>query len=65
MATELGQGVFISTMLSRLSLHSSLTCYPTGKTEKLQCFWHEDTENTAIEKFAVYLEEIYREKEGR
>ena len=59
MATELGQGVFVSTMLSRASLHSSLACYPVGKTEELQCFWHEDTENPTVEKFAVYLEHAF------
>lgn len=61
MAAELGQGVFVSTMLSRGSLHSSLTCYPIGSMEELQCFWHEDTENPTVEKFAGYLENIYTE----
>ena len=59
MATELGQGVFVSTMLSRGSLHSSLACYPIGKTEELQCFWHEDTENQTVEKLAGYLERAF------
>ena len=59
MATELGQGVFVSTMLSRGSLHSSLACYPIGKTEELQCFWHEDTENQTVEKLAAYLERAF------
>ena len=62
MAAELGQGVFVSTMLSRLSLHSSLETYPIGKTEELQCFWHEDTENPTVEKFAEYLQQAYKEK---
>jgi DNA-binding transcriptional LysR family regulator len=52
MATELGQGVLVSTMLSRMSLHSQLRSYPIGKTEELACFWHEDTENTAAARFA-------------
>lgn len=61
MAAELGQGVFVSTMLSRGSLHSSLACYPIGSMEELQCFWHEDTENPTVEKFAGYLEHIFGE----
>lgn len=63
MATEFGQGVLVSTMLSRMSLHSELICYPIGKSEELQCFWHEDTENPAITAFARYLEQSYHEKE--
>ena len=62
MAAELGQGVFVSTMLSRLSLHSSLETYSIGKTEELQCFWHEDTENPTVEKFAEFLQLSYKEK---
>jgi DNA-binding transcriptional LysR family regulator len=61
MATEFGQGILVSTMLSRMSLHSELVCYPVGKTEELQCFWHEDQENPAVERFASYLEETYQE----
>jgi DNA-binding transcriptional LysR family regulator len=56
LATELGQGVLVSTMLSRMSLHSELVCYEIGKTEQLQCFWHEDTENPAVESFISYIE---------
>lgn len=59
MAAELGQGVFVSTMLSRVSLHSNLATYPIGKTEELQCFWHEDTENPTVEKFAEYLQQVF------
>jgi len=62
MAVEFGQGVMVSTMLSRMSLHSELVCYPIGKHEELQCFWHEDQENPAVEKFARYLEEAYIEQ---
>ena len=65
MAAELGQGVFVSTMLSRGSLHSSLACYPIGSLEELQCFWHEDTENPTVEKFAGYLEHIFGEVKKR
>ena len=61
MAAELGQGVFVSTMLSRGSLHSNLTCYPIGSTEELQCFWHEDTENPTVAKFAGYLEHLHKD----
>jgi hypothetical protein len=60
MATELGQGVFVSTMLSRMSLHSALLSYPIGKTEELSCFWHDDTENPSVVKFARHLEQSYQ-----
>jgi DNA-binding transcriptional LysR family regulator len=59
MATEFGQGVLVSTMLSRMSLHSELICYPIGKKEELQCFWHEDQENPAVAAFAEYLEQTH------
>lgn len=59
MATELGQGVFVSTMLSRISMRSDLICYPIGQMEELQCFWHEDQENPLVAEFASYLEQIY------
>ncbi len=59
MATELGQGVLVSTMLSRMSLHSELIAYPVGKTEELQCFWHEDQENPAVKEFAEMIERTY------
>lgn len=61
MATELGQGVLVSTMLSRMSLHSELICYPIGKKEVLQCFWHEDQENPAVAAFAAYLEKTHQD----
>jgi DNA-binding transcriptional LysR family regulator len=59
MATELGQCGLVSTMLSRMSLHSELIAYPVGKTEELQCFWHEDQENPAVSEFAQLLEAAY------
>jgi DNA-binding transcriptional LysR family regulator len=65
MATELGQGVLVSTMLSRMSLHSELICYPVGRSEELQCFWHEDQENPAVEKFAEYLNQYSAQSEGK
>jgi DNA-binding transcriptional LysR family regulator len=61
MAVEFGQGVMVSTMLSRMSLHSELLCYPIGKSEELQCFWYEDQENPTVEAFASFLEQIYKE----
>ncbi|MCF0120660.1 MAG: LysR family transcriptional regulator [Oscillospiraceae bacterium] len=64
MATELGQGVFVSTMLSRMSLHSELICYPIGKTEELQCFWFENQENPAVRAFAEIIEEQYAPEPG-
>ncbi|SHH72977.1 DNA-binding transcriptional regulator, LysR family [Sporobacter termitidis DSM 10068] len=60
MATEFGQGIMVSTMLSRMSLHSELICYPIGKAEELQCFWHEDQENPAVEAFASNLEKTHQ-----
>ncbi len=61
MAVEFGQGVMVSTMLSRMSLHSELLCYPVGKNEELQCFWYEDQENPTVESFASFLEQSYKE----
>lgn len=54
-ATELGQGVLVSTMLSRMSMNSQLRSYPIGTMEELQCFWHEDDENPAVAAFAAGL----------
>lgn len=54
-ATELGQGVLVSTMLSRMSMNSELRSYPLGMSEELQCFWHEDDENPAIAAFVAEL----------
>lgn len=54
-ATELGQGVLVSTMLSRMSMNSELRSYPLGMMEELQCFWHEDDENPAVTAFAEAL----------
>lgn len=66
MATELGQGVFVSTMLSRMSLHSELMCYPVGTNEELQCFWFENQENPAVAAFAECIEKLYLElQEGK
>lgn len=59
MATEFGQGVLVSTMLSRMSLHSELKCFDIGVTEELLCFWHEDQENPAVAAFASVLEQVH------
>jgi DNA-binding transcriptional LysR family regulator len=61
MATEFGQGVLVSTMLSRMSLHSELNCYDIGAKEELLCFWHEDQENPAVATFASVLEQVHQE----
>lgn len=55
MAAELGQGVFVSTMLSRVSRQSNLKTYPIGQTEELLCLWQEDQENPAVRDFTGYL----------
>lgn len=60
MATEFGQGVLVSTMLSRMSLHSELRCYDIGAKEELLCFWHEDQENPAVAAFASVLEQVHQ-----
>ena len=60
MATEFGQGVLVSTMLSRMSLHSELKCYDIGVTEELLCFWHEDQENPVVAAFAEVLEQVHQ-----
>jgi len=64
MNAELGQGVFVSTMLSRVSLHSNLTCFPIGKEEELRCFWHENTENKSVARFAEQLQKAFRDKQS-
>lgn len=59
MAAEFGQGVLVSTMLSRMSLHSELKCYDLGVSEDLLCFWHEDEEKPAVAAFASTLEQVH------
>ena len=59
MAAEFGQGVLVSTMLSRMSLHSELKCYEIGVSEDLLCFWHEDEEKPAVAAFASVLEQVH------
>lgn len=55
MAAELGQGVFVSTMLSRASRQSNLRAYPIGQTEELLCLWREEQENPAVSDFVSRL----------
>ncbi len=61
MAVEFGQGVTVSTLLTRMNLHSELLCYPIGKNEELQCFWYEDQENPTVEAFASFLVQTNKE----
>lgn len=61
MAVELGQGVMVSTMLSRVTLGNHLKCYPVGTTEELRCFWFQQQENPAVERFAQCLEHAHQE----
>lgn len=62
MAVELGKGVMVSTMLSRMTLGNNLKYYPVGKSEELQCFWHEQQENPAVEEFAACLERVHQKQ---
>lgn len=55
MAVELGQGVMVSTMLSRVTLGNHLKYYPVGTDEELLCFWYEQQENPAVSQFARCL----------
>ncbi len=55
MAAELGQGIIISTMLSRVSRQSNLKSYPIGQNEELLCLWQEDQENPAVADFVAHL----------
>ena len=57
MAAELGQGVFVSTMLSRISRQSNLKAYPIGQTEELLCLWQEDQENPVVADFVACLKQ--------
>ena len=58
MAAELGQGVFVSTMLSRISRQSNLRSYPIGQTEELLCLWQEEQENPAVTDFVACLKTV-------
>ena len=60
-AVELGQGVLISTELSRMSINSGLRSYPINAKENLICLWHEDKENPIVAKFADYLQKVFKE----
>jgi DNA-binding transcriptional LysR family regulator len=58
LAAELGQGVMVSTALSRVAFSDILLCYPLGKNESLKCFWYSDSENRKeIEVFSKCLQE--------
>ena len=59
MAVELGQGVMVSTMLSRVTLGNHLKYYPVGTTEELMCFWFEQQENPAVSRFAQCLQQAH------
>ncbi len=54
-AVELGQGVLVSTELSRMSINSDLKNYPVKLKENLVCVWHENEENPLVAKFASCL----------
>ncbi len=63
MAVELGQGVMVSTMLSRVTLGNHLKYYPVGANEELLCFWLEQQENPAVSQFAQCLERAHNHRE--
>lgn len=54
-AVELGQGVLVSTELSRMSGNGVLRSYPFETKENLICVWHENEENPLVARFASYL----------
>ena len=58
MAVELGQGIFISTMLSRVSHQTNLKAYPIDRTEELLCLWQDDQENPAVADFVTCLKNV-------
>jgi DNA-binding transcriptional LysR family regulator len=60
-AAELGQGVLISTALSRFIGTGSLVAYETGASDTLVCLWREDEKNPAVAEYARYLREGYAE----
>lgn len=57
MAVELGQGVFVSTAVSRFSHQENLRAYPIGQTEELLCLWLDDQETPAVTEFVRYLKD--------
>lgn len=61
MAVELGQGVMVSTMLSRVTLGNHLKFYPLGTNEELLCFWYEQQENPAVAQFAQCLRTAHQD----
>ena len=62
MAVELGQGIMVSTMLSRMTLGNDLRRHPVGKTEELRCFWYEQQENPSVAQFARCLEQAHKDE---
>ncbi len=58
-AVELGQGVLVSTKLSRMSVNTELKSYPLEATEDLICLWHENEENPVVAKFASSMHAVF------
>jgi len=58
-ATQMGQGISITTALSHITRGSGLKMYPTGAEETLTCFWRSDEENSAVAKFAKCLQQAF------
>ncbi len=58
LATELGQGVLVSTMLSQMTHSSRFLRYPLKQNEELLCCWREDEGNPAVAEFATQFEAV-------
>jgi DNA-binding transcriptional LysR family regulator len=58
-ATQMGQGISITTALSHITRGSGLKMFPTGGDEILSCFWRSDEENAAVAKFAKCLQQAF------
>lgn len=56
---EMGEGVLISTALSRMATDGKLRAYPTGQTEKLICLWNGDENNRLFLRFMDCLEAAF------
>lgn len=61
-ATQMGQGVSITTALSHITRGNGLKMYPTGAEETLSCFWRSGEENAAVARFAKSLQKAFSDE---